>query len=145
MEPLAVTVVSLMYLMGIFFYKEQNPEGWGAIGGEETQWVIPPQTLSHGPFPLQQEALPDETEVIEDPTTEVGDSAPPHPIPPTALGRASPKHEGAGAMRGMLCPWDLVLSSLCTPSRNNDLFCRSLWGPTPSRWRWESLRNPQRM
>lgn len=47
----------------------------------------PPLGLSHGPpshvhFPLQQEALPDETEVIEDPTTEVGGSVPPpHPSP----------------------------------------------------------------
>lgn len=58
-------------------------------------------TPAHGPFALQQEALPDETEVIEDPTTEVGDSAPPcHPscAPPTVLGRARPKHGGAGAM-----------------------------------------------
>lgn len=66
-----------------------------------------PQTLAHGPFPLQQEALPDETEVIEDPTTEVGDSAPPrHPslAAPTALGRASLKHGGAGAMGGAALP-----------------------------------------
>lgn len=36
----------------------------------------------HVHFPLQQEALPDETEVIEDPTTEVGASVPPpHPSP----------------------------------------------------------------
>uniref|UniRef100_A0A8B9SQ83 SPARC n=2 Tax=Anas platyrhynchos TaxID=8839 RepID=A0A8B9SQ83_ANAPL len=54
------------------------PKGWGS-GGEETQgwpWDVPPagplspRSPAHGPFPPQQEALPDETEVIEDPTTE---------------------------------------------------------------------------
>lgn len=91
------------------------PKGWGS-GGEETQgwpWDVTPagplspRSPAHGPFPPQQEALPDETEVIEDPTTEVGGPAPPqHPpiVAPTALGRATgsdTSHCGAlGSPRG---------------------------------------------
>ena len=117
-------------------------------GGSPPLGPSSPRTLAHGPFLLQQEALPDETEVIEDPTTEVGDSAPPcHPslAAPTALGRASPKHRGAGAKGGLLCPSGMGPSSLHIPTRNTDLFCRSPWELTLSRWRWESSRNPQRM
>lgn len=90
-----------------------------ALVGDPLLGPSSPQTLAHGPFPLQQEALPDETEVIEDPTTEVGDSAPPrHPslAAPTTLGRASLKHRGAGATQGLLCPPGMGPRTLCTPT-----------------------------
>lgn len=167
------------------------PMGWRS-GGEETQgrpWDVttagpsPPQPPAHGPFPPQQEALPDETEVIEDPTTEVGGPAPPqHPpvVAPTALGRAtgsdtshcgalgSPRGGNQQCFLGFFLQISIVLwkklthqlfqsiprargssstgAELCAPRRTRTvLFCRSLWGQTPSRWRWGSSRNPQRM
>lgn len=136
----AVGVVHLEQPRGFVFIKNKVLRNEGQFEGGPTACSVghPPWTPTHMCFPLQQEALPDETEVIEDPTTEVGGSVPPIPSAATALQRASPKLWGA--MGGCSAPQEL-----CTHSRNTKLFCRSPWGLILSRWRWESSRNPRRM
>lgn len=56
---------------------------------------------------------------------------------------ALPKHpQGSGEQQH----FGAARAELCAPRHTRTvLFCRSLWGQTPSRWRWGSSRNPQRM